>query len=50
MCFWGHDWNKWDEAVVVDGVDGKKYAMQSRTCKRCGKYQREARHDRQENV
>ncbi len=45
MCFWRHDWNKWDEAVVVDGTDGKQYTMQSRTCERCGKYQRKLRHD-----
>ena len=40
MCFWRHNWKKWDEPVVVDGEDGKQYSMQCRTCERCGKWER----------
>ncbi len=45
MCFWRHDWKQWDAPEVVDGTDGKKYVIQTRTCERCGKWERKVIHD-----
>ncbi|KKN92333.1 hypothetical protein LCGC14_0208240 [marine sediment metagenome] len=45
-CWIWHDWAKWSKITVVDMVDSNaKAIVQERYCKRCGRYQRQARFD-----
>lgn len=40
-CFWGHDWPKWSDPESIKMWGGGWHLIQSRTCRRCNKVQKE---------